>query len=77
MRIGFNGTGIKPSDSRTLPLCYRCHHRQHTMSEKKFWSDLDIDPIKLCDICFDIYSNTKSAERCLSQMNKAIFLYRA
>jgi hypothetical protein len=77
VRIGFNGTGIKPADSRTLPLCYKCHHKQHAMSEKKFWLDLQIDPISLCENLFAIYSDAKDISSSISAINMFIFTHRA
>jgi hypothetical protein len=31
------GTGRKPDDSWTVPLCREHHRKQHTMSEHDFW----------------------------------------
>jgi len=76
IRIGFNGTGIKPSDSQTLPLCHDCHHRQHTMSEKKFWKDLGIDPIKTSDNLYKIFKNSREKENVLSDMKTFLFLLK-
>lgn len=38
------GTGLKPADRWTTPLCSPCHDRQHRVGELTFWSDLGIDP---------------------------------
>ena len=35
------GAGLKPSDCYTVPLCYECHIKQHTMGEVSFWGDID------------------------------------
>lgn len=41
-RIGSkSGTGIKPSDYRTIPLCNPCHSRQHSIGEVTFWKGAD------------------------------------
>ena len=76
IRMGFNAMGIKPSDSRTLPLCHSCHHRQHTMSEKKFWKDLGIDPIKTSDNLYKIFKNSREKENVLSDMKTFLFLLK-
>jgi hypothetical protein len=53
-RVGkpITGTGIKPGDQWTLPLCDVCHtngpQAQHVVGELKFWSDLGLDPLVIC-----------------------------
>lgn len=46
------GTGIKPGDQWTLPLCQACHtdgpKAQHVVGELAFWSDLGLDPLVIC-----------------------------
>lgn len=46
------GTGIKPGDQWTLPLCQACHtdgpKAQHVVGELQFWSDLGLDPLVIC-----------------------------
>lgn len=37
------GTGTKPDDFWTVPLCSACHRKQHEVGEKKFWGALGID----------------------------------
>jgi hypothetical protein len=37
--------GRKPSDRYTVPLCRRCHDRQHQVGEVTFWGQLGIDPV--------------------------------
>lgn len=39
------GLGEKPDDAWVVPLCRRCHHQQHGMSERAFWNNAGIDPI--------------------------------
>ena len=42
--IRFNqtgGTGLKPCDSLTVPLCPSCHSRQHATSELAVYGDVD------------------------------------
>lgn len=46
------GMGIKPGDQWCLPLCDACHvsspNAQHVVGELKFYSDLGLDPIVIC-----------------------------
>lgn len=46
------GTGIKPGDQWSLPLCQACHtdgpKAQHKIGELKFYSDLGLDPLVIC-----------------------------
>jgi len=44
IRIGFLGLGIKPCDSKTVPLCVEHHAEQHTMNEQSFWDKYKYDP---------------------------------
>ena len=39
------GTGIKPNDCWTVPLCSRHHRRQHEIGEAQFWDQWGIDPV--------------------------------
>lgn len=42
IRKGTNGgTGIKPGDDWTLPLCHTCHSEQHQIGEVAFYKDLE------------------------------------
>lgn len=42
VRIGTQGgTGIKPSDEFTVPLCVYCHRKSHQIGERTFWGDID------------------------------------
>lgn len=46
------GTGNKPGDHWTLPLCQACHtegpHSQHGLGEVRFWNSLGLDPLVIC-----------------------------
>jgi len=44
IRIGFLGLGIKPCDSKTVPLCVEHHLEQHRMKEEAFWEKYGLDP---------------------------------
>ena len=41
------GTGIKPCDSRVVPLSVEQHAKQHSMPEAAFWDDAGIDVLKI------------------------------
>lgn len=41
VRIGSNaGTGLKPDDRRTVPLCRKHHMEQHSLGEHTFWATM-------------------------------------
>ena len=44
VRLGFFGTGIKPSDFRSVPLSAEQHARLHHIGEKRFWENYGMDP---------------------------------
>ena len=37
IRHGFFGIGAKPGDDLALPLCGKCHAKQHHIGEAVFW----------------------------------------
>ena len=45
IRYSGAGTGMKPCDVFTIPLCIEHHREQHTKNEKFFWSLYAINPI--------------------------------
>lgn len=49
LRYGKRPTGLgeKPDDSWCLPLCGRCHRRQHTGNELEFWLNQGVNPFVL------------------------------
>jgi hypothetical protein len=40
----WNTLARKP-DEFVVPLCWRCHARQHAIGEVTFWAELGIDPL--------------------------------
>ena len=50
------GTGLKPSDNFTVPLCALCHSDQHNHGEENWWVDKKIDPKIVTDVLFDLYN---------------------
>jgi len=60
------GTGTKPDDKWTLPLCRDCHAKQHTMSEAEYWYRLDLSPFLICERLFAVSPNIEAMrEICL------------
>ena len=51
-----SGAAEKPDDIWCLPMCPELHRIQHSMSEKRFWSDEAIDPLAVCALLFVHYS---------------------
>ena len=53
------GFGLKVGDQFTLPLCVKHHHQLHNcgMSERDFWTKIDIEPIELSRIFYEHYHN--------------------
>lgn len=43
------GIGKKPDDRWTLPLCSEHHREQHNIGELRFWYDLGISPLLVCE----------------------------
>ena len=39
---GHSSVGLKTSDYRTLPLCFRDHDRVHRAGKLSFWGDLEL-----------------------------------
>jgi hypothetical protein len=57
------GTGLKPHDRYTLPLCWRHHQEQHRLTEPVFWEKAGIAPLDLCDALWDASGDrTKALE---------------
>jgi hypothetical protein len=46
--------GIKPSDNRVLPLCFKCHDIQHKQGEYTFWGGFD-GVIKAIELALSLY----------------------
>lgn len=51
------GIGAKPDDKWTNPLCHDCHMEQHSLGEKLFWENLDIDPFDTARTLFQLSPN--------------------
>ena len=58
---GKGGTGLKPHDSHTVPLCYEHHSEQHLIGERSFWKDVQ----KAINLAGYLYMNTGDREACM------------
>ena len=50
------GTGLKPSDKYTNPLCRECHEKQHRIGEKSFWIEVMIHNPAFAINCVKAYA---------------------
>ena len=57
------GMQVKPSDRFAVPLCRPCHERQHSGSEARFWSALNLDPFVIADRLYAEYQGAPSPSR--------------
>lgn len=57
------GMGMKPHDKWTTPLCYECHHRQHT-GELTFWGDMK-HPMSLAE---NLYALSGEREKAIQEI---------
>jgi hypothetical protein len=61
------GMQEKPSDKWALPLCSRCHRRQHHEGEERFWKSLHINPWILSMTLHGVTGNHELAMEVLRQ----------
>lgn len=57
------GTALKPSDRYAVPLCARCHAKQHRIGELTFWFTLRIDPLVVASRLWTVSTDLKAGER--------------
>ena len=50
------GKGTKAPDRWCLPLCQEEHTRQHSMSEREYWSSVGIDPHLLALVIHGLFT---------------------
>ena len=67
IRKGFNCMGVKPPDSRVVPLTYAEHRKQHNKGEPAYWGDLIDRAIWLSGLLWD---NTGDFEKCEELIKK-------
>ena len=61
------GTGLKPHDKWTLPLCAVCHERQHREGELSFFSALRIDSYRLAERLWRISGDIDQGRRAIER----------
>lgn len=77
VRIGSNaGTGLKPDDRRTVPLCHKHHMEQHSLGEYTFWGrvSLDLDGIEaIMDALRAAYPDIEAMTQVCLRMGQSVF----
>lgn len=70
------GTGIKPADRFTVPLCPSCHRHQHQIGETAFFAELGIDPVDTALRLWAVTGDSDAGERAIFRSRQAIRLKR-
>ena len=73
------GTGLKPNDRFTVPLCGGldgCHADQHRRGELDFWSELGIDPLSVAEALHRVSGDRAKADRVLYRAWQSMELKR-
>lgn len=74
VRIGSNaGTGLKPDDRRTVPLCHKHHMEQHSRGEKTFWATMDFNKEVIMAALVEAYPDIEAMRRVCVFMGQSIF----
>ena len=68
------GTGMKPGDRYSVPLCTACHAKQHRTGELTFWSALRVDPLNVAARLWTISGDIKAGERTVFRARQQIDL---
>lgn len=53
------GMQVKPSDRFAVPLNRTCHATQHSGSEARFWTALNLDPFEIADRLYAEYQGSR------------------
>jgi hypothetical protein len=64
---------MKPGDRYAVPLCARCHAKQHR-GELSFWSALGIDPLNIAHALWTNSGDIEAGERIVFRARQAIGL---
>jgi len=70
------GTGMKPSDRYSVPLCADCHVLQHQFGEQRFWSTVRIDPVDVAFRLWTISGDIMAGERTVFRARQHIDLLK-
>lgn len=65
------GTGIKPDDDCTVPLCYECHALQHRIGEVSFYNNLTEKALECAKY---LYNQKDSALQIIREYQKCLFI---
>lgn len=79
------GSGVKPSDRFSLPLCVSlhlitgsviegCHAKQHRVGELTFWAELQIDPLDAASALWTHSGDIEAGERIVFRARQLIGL---
>ena len=71
------GTGLKPSDRYSLPLCFIHHDAQHATGELTFWAFYRVDPVDCASRLWTVSGQIEAGERIVFRARQAINLRRA
>jgi len=64
------GMGMKSHDKWVTPLCYECHHKQHTgAGELTFWGDMN-KPIELANALYLMTGDKEKAIHHIIRFNR-------
>jgi hypothetical protein len=69
------GTGYKPSDRYSVPLCTACHAEQHR-GELSFWAALGIDPLNVALRLWTVSGDLSAGERVVFRARQGIDLHK-
>lgn len=68
------GTGLKPSDRFTVPLCMEHHAEQHNRGELTFWGVLGVDPLNLALRLWTVSGDTLGGVRAVMRARQRMLL---
>lgn len=54
------GTGLKPDDRWSLPLCAPCHIDQHAIGERTFWEGFAVAPLTFAERLYRLSDNIEA-----------------
>lgn len=68
------GTGTKPGDRYTVPLCALCHHQQHQIGETAFFGALGIDALNISLRLWTVSGDIDAGRRVIFRARQSIDL---
>lgn len=66
------GGGEKPDDEWTVPLCRKCHTKQHSMDEQDFWNKKFIKPLSMALRLFVISGDVIEGTRIIKEIKRRL-----